>query len=115
MKTHDVGQKPIRGQARDLGVRLADYRLSRNLRQSDLAERSGISRGVIARIESGQGGTIDSLLRIMQALGFEDRAEILFPDARLSPLDPRSKIGSRQRASSQRADEPVHKAWSWAD
>ncbi|MBE9640674.1 helix-turn-helix transcriptional regulator [Salipiger pacificus] len=101
--------------AKDLGERLARFRLSRNLRQVDLAEQSGISRGAVARIEAGEGGTIDSLLRIMQALGLADRTEMLLPDASLSPLDPRSEIGPRQRARLPSADERLEKPWSWGE
>ncbi|WP_417261768.1 helix-turn-helix domain-containing protein [Celeribacter sp.] len=107
--------KPIGILAKDLGERLARFRLSRNLRQVDLAEQSGISRGAIVRIEAGEGGTIDSLLRILQALGLEDRVEMLLPDARLSPLDPRSEIGPRQRARTPSADEPAAEPWNWGE
>ncbi|MEI4264014.1 helix-turn-helix domain-containing protein [Roseovarius sp. D0-M9] len=109
------GSIPIGVLAKDLGERLARFRLSRNLRQVDLAEQSGISRGAVARIEAGEGGTIDSLLRIMQALGIEDRVEMLLPDASLSPLDPRSEVGPRQRARTPSADEPDEKPWSWGE
>ena len=46
--------KPIGILAKDLGERLARFRLFRNLRQVDLAEQSGISRGAIVRIEAGK-------------------------------------------------------------
>ncbi|WP_408637139.1 helix-turn-helix domain-containing protein [Pseudosulfitobacter koreensis] len=110
-----LGSKPVDILAKDLGERLARFRLSRNLRQVDLAEQSGISRGAIARIEAGEGGTVDSLLRIMQALGLEDRVEMLLPDASLSPLDPRSEVGPRQRARATSADQPSAKPWNWGE
>ncbi|HAT87221.1 MAG TPA: XRE family transcriptional regulator [Rhizobiales bacterium] len=108
-------KKPISLLAEELGERLSSYRLSRNLRQKDVADRSGISRGAIARIEAGKGGTIDSLLRIMQALDVEDRIEMLLPDACLSPLDPRSEIGPRQRARTGSTEKPAKEPWSWGE
>jgi len=107
--------KPIGVLAKELGERLSSYRLSRNLRQQDVAERGGISRGAVARIEAGEGGTIDSLLRIMQALDIEDRVELLLPDASLSPLDPRSEIGPRQRARSRHTEKSAEEPWSWGE
>lgn len=107
--------KPITVLAKDLGKRLSSYRLARNLRQQDVAERSGLSRGVVARIEAGEGGTIDSFLRIMQALDVEDRIELLLPDASLSPLDPRSETGPRQRARGAGTDRPAEEPWSWGE
>lgn len=108
-------KKPVSVLAKELGERLSGYRLARNMRQQDVAERSGLSRGVIARIEAGDGGTIDSFLRIMQALEVEDRVELLLPDASLSPLDPRSETGPRQRARSSGSDTPTEKPWSWGE
>src|SRR3546814_1228589 len=59
---------------------------------------AGISRSTLARLEAGNGGTIDSLARIMRALEIEDRLLDVMPDAKLSPLDPRSDTGkARQR------------------
>ena len=56
-----------------------------------------------------------TLLRIMQALGIEDRVEMLLPDASLSPLDPRSEDGLRQRARPPSAHEPAEEPWSWGE
>jgi transcriptional regulator with XRE-family HTH domain len=105
--------KPVTVLAQDLGERLSRYRLSRNLRQQDIAKLSGISRGAITRIEAGQGGTIDSLLRIMTALDLEDRIKMLLPDAALSPLDSRRDNDLRQRARKDNTEKPADEPWSW--
>lgn len=107
--------KPIDIQAKELGERIAAYRLSRNLRQEDVAERAGVSRGVIVRLETGIGGTIDSLLRVMTALGISDRVALIAPDARLSPLDPKSADEPRQRARPQPEDATTTEPWTWGD
>lgn len=104
--------KAITMLARDIGDRIAAFRLSRNIRQEDIARDAGISRGAVARIEAG-GGTIDSLLRVMKALGIEDRVEMLVPEARMSPLDPKSDTAPRLRARPP-TDEPSDDThWSW--
>lgn len=112
---HNPNAKPIFVLVRELGERLAAYRLSRNLRQEDVAEEAGVSRGVIARIEAGKGGTIESLLRILSALDIGERSEMLVPDARVSPLDPRGKLEPRQRARPSPPDAANDEQWSWAD
>jgi transcriptional regulator with XRE-family HTH domain len=101
--------------AEELGERLSAYRLSRNLRQKDIADQSGISRGAVARIEAGKGGTIDSLLRIMQALDIEERIEMLLPDTSLSPLDARNEDTPRQRARITATDKEPKEPWSWGE
>ena len=98
-------KKTIRTLTRELGENLTAYRLSRNLRQEDLAEQAGVTSRTVNRIETGRGGTIDSLVRITRALGWEDRIASLLPDAHASPLDPRSVGKPRKRASPQRKGE----------
>lgn len=107
--------RPLALLSRELGQRLAAYRLSRNLRQEDVAESAGVSRGVLVRLETGAGGTIDSLLRVLKALGIEDRVLLLAPNPRLSPLDPKSVEGGRKRARPA-ADEPSEtQPWTWGE
>ena len=57
----------------------------------------------------------DSERRIMRALDVEDRLLDIVPDARLSPLDPRSDTGrARQRVRKSSASKP-DEDWSWDD
>jgi transcriptional regulator with XRE-family HTH domain len=106
---------PVFAHIEDLGERLAKYRLSRNLRQSDIASKAGISRGVIARLEAGQGGTVDSLVRVMKALDIDDRIVNIIPDARISPLDTRQTKPPRQRSRPQAESDLPTEPWTWAE
>ncbi len=46
------------------------WRKLRGLTQSQLAERAGVNRKVVMRLESGEGGvTVESLLRVLRGLG----------------------------------------------
>jgi transcriptional regulator with XRE-family HTH domain len=43
------------------------------LTQAQLAERADVSRGVVGRLEAGDGGvSTENLLRILRALGIQD-------------------------------------------
>jgi len=106
-------KKPVVILAKEFGERLAAFRLSCNLRQSDVASKAGVSRGVIVRLEAGEGGTIDSLVRIMKAMDIEERLNWLVPDGRISPLDPRSEL--RQRARPRPDDNKKNEPWTWGD
>jgi transcriptional regulator with XRE-family HTH domain len=70
-----------------LGRRLRQFRLRAGLTQVELAERSGVSRTLIASIETGQrsGITLDNALRLADVLGVS--VEIL---SGWDPLDPDS-------------------------
>ncbi|MBQ2262918.1 MAG: helix-turn-helix domain-containing protein [Loktanella sp.] len=80
-----------------LGTAFEALRLSRNIRQEDLAEQAGIARSTLARLEKKGAATLDTTLRVLQALGLEERLDLLLPEIKESPLD--LKSGERQRAS----------------
>ena len=107
--------KPVAILAKDLGTSLAAYRLSRNLRQDDIATQAGVSRGVIVRLEAGQGGTLDSLIRILKAMGLEERLSALVPDATLRPLDPGNRTDLRQRARLASDVDDNDEPWTWSE
>jgi transcriptional regulator with XRE-family HTH domain len=109
--------QPVAIITKDLGERIAAYRLSLNLRQQDVASSIGVARSTVARLEAGEGGTIDTLVRILKALGAEDRIEMLVPDARTRPLDPRRDADQRQRASGPDANssKAQQEGWSWGE
>ena len=46
-----------------LGERLKRLRLNRNLDQRSTAEKAGISERALRNLESGQGSTVETLLR----------------------------------------------------
>ena len=107
--------RPLSVLLSDLGKRIEAYRISRNLKQAELAEMAGISRSTLARLEAGNGGTIDSLARIMRALEIEDRLLDVMPDAKLSPLDPRSDTGKARQRVRKSSEGEAGEAWSWGD
>ncbi len=105
---------PVHLSAKRLGEQIEKFRLSRNMRQEDVASDTGLSRSTINRLESGEGGTIDTLIRVLRSLGVDDRLETLVPDARVSPLDPRPASKSRKRARPANR-EAENEPWSWGD
>jgi transcriptional regulator with XRE-family HTH domain len=98
----------------DVGRRLERIRLGRNVSQAQLAEQAGVSRRTITRLEKGEGISLDTLIRVLRALGLADRLELLLPDASVRPIDRvRLKGRERQRARPRRADGPSE--WTWGD
>lgn len=64
-----------------MGFRIKELREEKNWSQSVLAEKSGVSRNLIARLESGEltFTTTDTLLKLAKALGKKVN-EIFFED-----------------------------------
>lgn len=61
-----------------LSQRLKHHRVTQDLTQKELAERAGVGLSTIARIETGQGGTFDNVIRIAVALGLINDFTTLF-------------------------------------
>jgi transcriptional regulator with XRE-family HTH domain len=71
-KTTTVKPLPpaIRRANRQLGEDVKTWRKLRSLTQTQLADRAGISRGVLSRLENGgEGVSLESFLRVLRALG----------------------------------------------
>lgn len=98
----------------EIGERLEQLRLNRNLIRTDLAEQAGISRNTIERIESGDSIQLINIIRLCRALGTLSRFEAVFPIPALSPVAQLKLQGkSRQRASKKRSDS--NDTWTWGD
>lgn len=54
---------------RRMGEDLATWRRLRRLTAAQVADRAGISRYTVMRLENGQGATMENLLRVARALG----------------------------------------------
>ena len=57
---------------RRIGEELATWRRLRRLTAAQVADRAGVSRHTVMRLEGGQGATLESVLRVARALGVLD-------------------------------------------
>lgn len=69
-----------------LGHRLRELRLRRNLRQEEVAASAGVGRKALYSLETGEGSTVETLLRVLKALGVADPIAALAPAPQVSPL-----------------------------
>jgi transcriptional regulator with XRE-family HTH domain len=59
--------------ARDLSEDLVTWRKLRGLTQAQLADRAGIARDTLSRLENGESGvSLETVLRVLRALGLLD-------------------------------------------
>jgi len=70
----------------DLGHRVRQLRLARNLDQRTTAERAGISLRALGKLENGRGSTLETLLRTLRALDYVKGIEMLAPQPTINPL-----------------------------
>lgn len=96
----------------ELGQKLDRLRLSKNINQSTLAKEAGVSRRTISRLENGEGISLDTLIRVMRALGVVDRLATLLPDPTTRPVE-RIKLGGRERKRARMKKTSDTAAWAW--
>lgn len=70
----------------ELGLRLRQLRLSRNIDQRTAAEKAGVSRAALQNLEAGRGSSVQTLLRALKALNYPEGIEMLAPQPTVNPL-----------------------------
>ncbi len=101
---------------KELGHRIAQYRLNLNMTQAALAQEAGVSRRTLHRIEHGDPTHITNTLRILRALDLLDNLGALIPEPAISPIQQVKMQGKkRQRASSPSEKSEQNSPWSWGD
>lgn len=99
-----------------LGERLARLRLSRNLTRDQLAKEAGASKRTLARLEAGQGVSLDSFIRVLLALNLESNILAMLPDPAVRPAERvRLKGRERQRARPVKPEIKPASEWVWGD
>jgi transcriptional regulator with XRE-family HTH domain len=63
---------PVANGQRRIGEQLATWRRLRRLTAVQVADRAGLSRHTVMRLENGDGASLESVLRIARALGVLD-------------------------------------------
>jgi len=85
---------PVSRALRSLGEEIVIWRKLRGLTQAQLADRSGVARNTLNRLERGDGGiSTENLLRILRGLGVLDNLS--------RGLDPYESDIGRLRANQQ--------------
>lgn len=78
-------QKNCQEYIKELGAKIKLYRIMRGMSQQELADKTGISKRSISRLEQGESVHINSLFTILIALDLGDNIELLVPDQSKRP------------------------------
>lgn len=62
----------------ELGGRLRQQRLAQQLSQQELAAMAGVALGTIKKLENSGGSSLETVVRVVQALGLADELQPLF-------------------------------------
>ena len=81
-----------------------------------LAERAGVAKRTLGRIEAGQGSELASLLRVLRALDLLGGVDALIPDLPASPLEELKRKGlARRRVRPRASSRAPTRPWEWAE
>lgn len=82
----------------ELGSRVRRQRVAQGMKQQELAAKAAVSINVITALENGRSVTVESLARVLHALGFREALINLLPAPVPSPITLQKLAGKeRQR------------------
>lgn len=88
---------------REIGARIQRLRLQDGHTAAALAELAGVGERTVRRAESGSNTSLESLVRILRALGRLDAFESFLPEPLVSPIQlAENRVRERQRAYAPR-------------
>ncbi len=100
---------------KELATRLARFRVESGITQAQLAEKAGVSKRTIERIEDGYDTQVTTLIRLLRVLGLSDRLDQLIPESTVSPMDKlQGKTKPPKRATHKKSTR-TDKSWKWGD
>ena len=70
----------------EFGAQVRRARLIEDITQKELAERANVSTATVQMLESGQGSTLKTIIKVLRALGRDDWLGTLEPEPTVSPL-----------------------------
>ncbi len=98
----------------ELGRRLSQLRLERNLTQGGIAAEAGVSKRTVERLEAGESVQVSNLIRLCRVLKLLDGLNRLIPETPLSPIAQLKMRGKlRRRASVPKQIDSTSTKWNW--
>lgn len=99
----------------ELGHRITETRLARQMTQAKLAEEAGVSKRTVERLEGGESTQLSNLIRCLRVLKKLEGFEHLLPEMRPNPAELLGRHGkSRLRARTSRNNSSAE-PWTWDD
>ena len=98
----------------ELGERLAHMRIEAGVTQGGLAEKAGVGKRTVERMEAGGSVQLVSLLRVMRVLGLVERLDSVLPAPGASPMALLKARGKERRRASRKSPAD-HATWKWEE
>lgn len=86
-----------------IGLTVRQWRIDAGLSQDELADRASLSRSAIQKLEAGRGSRLETLIRVLRALGRIDALDTLSPRTGPSPIE---QLAAQRRAARTATQAP---------
>lgn len=97
---------------RELGKQVAELRLARELKQTELAYEAGVSHRTLQRLEAGEVVKSDGLLKVIKCLGRLDIVMDALDSSGFSPYEKLADAGLKLSQLDRQRSEPHQSARS---
>lgn len=98
---------------KEIGQRIKQHRISLNITQADLADKSGISSSTEVRIENGEDSKFSNYIKILSALNMQDNLDVLIPEVQPDFKSIFEEKPKRQRATPNNGKKNTQ--WVWEE
>lgn len=71
---------------RQIGSKLKELRIEKNMKQAELADASGVSVFTISSVENGKTTSLLTIVQLLRALGHLDYLDSFFQEETVSPI-----------------------------
>ena len=89
----------------EMGERLRSQRLQQNLTVAELAAAAGVGTATVVRAEGGQNTSVETLVRMLRALGLLAALDSFLPEPTVSPLQLVELQGRPRRRARKRGSD----------
>ncbi len=98
---------------KELGRRIKQIRLKKNISQQTLSEKTGIHRVTISKIENGQQVSLLSFVQLLRGLDELERLDNIIPDETISPLQLAKLKGKKRKRASKNTGNTIKTGSKW--
>ncbi|MBN2293759.1 MAG: helix-turn-helix domain-containing protein [Pirellulales bacterium] len=102
----------------ELAARITQRRIELGLTQAEAAQRAGVGKRTIERIEAGGDTQLSTLIRLLRILDLSDRLDLLIPESTVSPMEMLKRQSARPKRAPRKKSTDVKeskKPWTWGD
>lgn len=109
---HGLTDKAI---MKELGLRIENARLQRNLTQDEFATLADISRPTLQRLEAGASAQMTTFVRVLRALDLLAGLDLVAPQVQPSPIEQLDIRSGRRRRASRTLPRAPKRGFKWGD